>query len=503
MNLRITLLTWLFALLLPSSTLAQPTSIGMFDGHSDVGKVLHAGAAQYDGAKHSYTVTGSGENIWVSPDAFHFVWKKVSGDFALTADVAILSAGGNPHRKAVLMVRQSLDADSAYADIALHGVGLTSLQFRDEKGGPTREVQSSMSSPQRLRLVKRGDYVYMALGKGESLQIAGGSPRIHLEGSYYVGIGVCAHDKDAIEQAEFSRVELADRNASSSATPSMYSVLETIAIASGDRKAVYVTPEHIEAPNWSRDGSAFIFNSNGRINRLPVGSSRPEIVDTGFAIQCNNDHGISPDGKTLVISDNSQEKHSSLIYTLPLSGGTPKRLTENAPSYWHGWSPDGKTLAFVGERNGEFDIYTIPVDGGAETRLTTAKGLDDGPEYTPDGKYIYFNSERTGRMQLWRMAADGSQQEQVTFGEYNDWFPHFSPDGKSMVFISYEKDVTGHPPNKDVMLRMMSLSDGKITVLARLFGGQGTMNVPSWAPDGAKFAFVSFVLIDAEDARAH
>ena len=217
MNLRITQLTWLFALLLPSSTFAQQASIGMFDGHSDVGKVLHAGAAKYDGATHSYTVTGSGENIWVSPDAFHFVWKKVSGDFALTADVAFLSAGGNPHRKAVLMVRQSLDADSVYADIALHGVGLTSLQFRDEKGGPTREVQSSMSSPQRLRLVKRGDYVYMALGEGESLQIAGGSPRIHLEGSYYVGIGVCSHDKDAVEKAIFSNVELAAPNPKDSA----------------------------------------------------------------------------------------------------------------------------------------------------------------------------------------------------------------------------------------------------------------------------------------------
>jgi TolB protein len=504
MKLRCALLTLLFLVVgLPSCTLAQQPAIGIFDGHSDVGKVVHPGGVSYDAAQHAYTVTGSGENIWVSPDAFQFVWKKVSGDFALTADVALLSAGGNPHRKAVLMVRKSLDADSVYADIALHGEGLTSLQFRDEKGGATREVQSSMRSPKRLRLVKRGDYVYMALGEGESLQIAGGSPRIPLEGTYYVGIGVCAHDKDAIEKAEFSRVELKDRTASSSATPAMYSVLETVTIASGDRKAVYVTPEHIEAPNWTRDGSAFLFNSNGRINRLPVGSARPEIVDTGFATQCNNDHGISPDGKTLVISDNSQGKHGSLIYTLPLSGGTPKRITQESPSYWHGWSPDEKTLAFVGERNGEFDIYAISVEGGTETRLTTAKGLDDGPEYTPDGKYIYFNSERTGRMQIWRMAADGSRQEQVTFGDYNDWFPHFSPDGRFMAFLSYEKDVSGHPPNKDVILRVMSMSDGKVAVVARLFGGQGTMNVPSWSPDGTKFAYVSFVFVDPDDARSH
>ena len=149
----------------------------------------------------------------------------------------------------------------------------------------------------------------------------------------------------------------------------------------------------------------------------------------------------------------------SLIYTLPITGGTPKLVTPTGPSYWHGWSPDGKTLAYCAERDGEFDIYTIPADGGEETRLTTAKGLDDGPEYSPDGQYIYFNSDRTGTMQIWRMRADGSEQEQVTADEFNNWFPHPSPDGQWLVFLSYEKDVTGHPENKDVTLRMMTLDD--------------------------------------------
>ena len=171
-----------------------------------------------------------------------------------------------------------------------------------------------------------------------------------------------------------------------------------------------------------------------------------------------------------------------------------------APSYWHGWSPDGKTLAYCAQRNGEFDIYTIPAAGGEETRLTTAKGLDDGPDYSPDGQYIYFNSERTGHMQIWRMHADGSAQKQVTFDDLNNWFPHISPDGKSMVFLSYEKDVTGHPPNKDVQLRIMTLADGQIKVLAKLFGGQGTINVPSWSPDSTKVAFVTYELIPAEEA---
>jgi TolB protein len=261
---------------------------------------------------------------------------------------------------------------------------------------------------------------------------------------------------------------------------------------------VYAIPGHFEAPNWTRDG-AFIFNADGRIQRLPVTGGKPQTIDTGFAIRCNNDHGVSPDGKWLAISDQSQGDHQSIIYILPITGGTPRRVTQKSPSYWHGWSPDGKTLAYPGQRNGEFDIYTISTEGGAETQLTTAKGLDDGPEYSPDGKYIYFNSVRTGMMQIWRMHPDGSAQEQVTSDSLNNWFPHISPDGQWLVFLSYGKEVEGHPENKDVMLRIMPLKDGridgKIEVLAKLFGGQGTINVPSWSLDSKQLAFVSYELI--------
>jgi Tol biopolymer transport system component len=184
-----------------------------------------------------------------------------------------------------------------------------------------------------------------------------------------------------------------------------------------------------------------------------------------------------------------------MIYTLPITGGTPKLITSLGPSYWHGWSPDGKTLVYCGERGGEFDVYSIPAAGGEERRLTTAKGLDDGPEYGSDGRTIYFNSERTGRMQIWRMKPDGSDQEQVTSDENNNWFPHPSPDGRYLVFLSYEKDVSGHPGNKDVTLRMMSLNSKKIDVLGRFFGGQGTINVPCWSPDSRKIAFVTYQLI--------
>ncbi len=494
MRRRLLLLT--ATLLFPlSSAFSQSTAIGIFDNHSDVGAVKNVGSASYDAATKSYTVAGGGENMWATTDAFHFVWKRMSGDVSFAADIKVLGDTGNAHRKGVLIIRQTLDAASPYADAALHADGLTSLQYREVKGGPTREVQSNVKGPARLRIEKDGDYVFMSIAPaGESLRSAGGSFRIKLTEPYYIGLGVCAHDNNALEKAMFSNVEL--RN-----TKTLESTLETMAISSKDRKVVYTANEHFEAPNWSRDGKYLLFNRAGRMVKMPVTGGAIETIDTGFAIRANNDHGISPDGTQLVISDQSQFSdpaktlRQSLIYTLPITGGTPKRITKLAPSYWHGWSPDGKTLTYCANRNGNFDVYTIPVEGGEETRLTMAEGLDDGPEYSPDGKYIYFNSVRSGLMQIWRMKPDGSDQMQVTKDEYNNWFAHPSPDGKWLAFVTFEKDVVGHPANKDVMLRLMPLGGGEIQVLAKLFGGQGTINVPSWSPDSKQLAFVSYRLV--------
>ena len=396
------------------------------------------------------------------------------------------------------MIRQSLDGPSAAVDLAVHGVGLTSLQFRDETGANTHEVESNISAPKTVRIEKRGDRFYAFVsGKGGKLEPAGASTRLALSGDFYVGIGVCSHDKDVVEKAVFSNVRL-EQLPPASGRQVLVSGLETISVASTDRHVEYATAAHFEAPNWSRDGKFLIFNQDGTLHRLGLDGSEPTLIPTDPQVHCNNDHGISADGQFLALSDSTAGDHQSRVYIVPLTGGTPHLITPNAPSYWHGWSPDGKTLAFTGQRGDNFDIYAVPAGGGAETRLTSAPGLDDGPEYSPDGAFIYFNSERTGHMQIWRMKPDGSAQEQVTFDDRNDWFPHLSPDGQSMVFLAYEAGVTGHPPAKDVELRLMSLKDGKMRVLTKLFGGQGTINVPSWSPDGQKLAFVSYEQLPEE-----
>lgn len=501
------LLGWV-ALSGPRLVAQDRPALGQFSEQSEVGTVLHGGSARYDPASQTYRVVGSGENIWANADAFHYVWKKVSGDIFLGADIAIVTADGNEHRKAVLMIRQSLDADSVYADAALHGSGLTSLQFRDARGGETHEIESAVTGPARLRVEKRGDRVYLFVGQkaGDPLMPAGASIKVALRGEFYVGIGVCAHDKDASVTATFSHVEL-KTPPPARGKPVLWSTLETVPVASTDRHVTYGAPGRFEAPNWTPDGGALVFNQNGHLARLAVGGGdhpeaqgQPVAIDTGAQTHCNNDHVIAPDGHWIGLSDESQADGESSVYVAPIGGGTPRRVTTKSPSYLHGWSPDGRTLAFVGERNGNFDIYTIPVEGGTETRLTTAEGLDDGPDYTPDGRYIYFNSVRSGHMQIWRMRADGSGQEQVVRDETNDWFPHVSPDGKRMVFLAYGPEVVGHPPNQDVELRVMTLADGKITTIAKLFGGQGTINVPSWSPDSEKVAFVSYELLPADEA---
>jgi Tol biopolymer transport system component len=468
-----------------------------FEGKSNIGKIKLPGSFEYDAKKNIYKITGSGENIWGKEDAFYFVWNKVEGDLALQMQYKWIGKGHVLHRKGGWMIREGLEADAPYVDAVIHGDGLISMQYRTVKGGETFEVASKINDLNAtIQLEKNGDQFTMyVISKDKKIHPAG-TITLELKGQLYAGIALTSHDSTNVETALFSNVYQKNLGTVAADKRVVESTLEVMDIETGIRTIVRRAKEHFEAPNWSRDGKYFVYNSGGKIYTLPVKGSTPKLMNTAFADKCNNDHGISPDGKDFIISHHGGPDNKSFIYTLPIKGGTPKQITQNGPSYWHGWSPDGKTLAYCAERNGEYDVYIIPVTGGEETRLTTAIGLDDGPDYSPEGQYIYFNSVRTKQMKIWRMKADGSEQTQITpDDEYGDWFAHPSPDNKWLVFVSFDKSVEGHPANKNVVLRMMPVFGKEIKVVAKLFGGQGTINVPSWSPDSKKFAFVSYHLV--------
>lgn len=271
----------------------------------------------------------------------------------------------------------------------------------------------------------------------------------------------------------------------------MRSELATYTLETGSVRIVLQTARHIEAPNWAPDGSSLIINGDGRLYSVNIND--PEMVEiaTGFATVINNDHGISPDGKSMVISD-STETGESRIYTLPFGGGDPVLVQGLAPSYWHGWSPDGQTLAYVAKRGATFQVYTCPLGGGAETQITFNFDHCDGPDYSPDGHWIWFNGEKDGSVQLWRVRPDGTGLERMTKDERVNWFPHPSPDGKHVLYLAYEGGTTGHPADRNVELRLMASSGGKPHVLLSFNGGQGSINVPCWSPDSAEFAFVRY-----------
>lgn len=271
----------------------------------------------------------------------------------------------------------------------------------------------------------------------------------------------------------------------------MRSELAIFSIDTETVRSVLKSDHHIEAPNWSRDGEFLVINGGGLLFRVDLKTPGMVMIDTGFASHCNNDHGISPDGTMLVVSD-SAEPAGSRIYTLPIGGGTPRLVQGASPSYWHGWSPDGETLAYVAKRGSTFQVYTCPVSGGDETQITFDFDHCDGPDYSPDGQWIWFNGEKAGSVQLWRVHPDGSGLQQMTDDERVNWFPHPSPDGKHILYLAYEGGTQGHPADRDVELRLMPSSGGAARVLLSLNGGQGTINVPCWSPDSRAFAFVRY-----------
>lgn len=276
--------------------------------------------------------------------------------------------------------------------------------------------------------------------------------------------------------------------------------LKVYDLATGNITTLATFDHVIEAPFYSKDGKTLYYNCEGLIFEMDLATKATKRVMTGSCIFCNNDHVLSPDGKAMAVSGALHAEDMSHIYLVKLGENVATEIVGKPLSYLHGWSPDGKTLAycagrFYGEEM-EWDIYTSPIEGGEETRLTNAPGLNDGPEYSTDGKTIWFNSARTGLMQAWKMNADGSEQTQMTFDEdMNSWFPHISPDNQKVVYVAYHKgDLApgAHVADKNVEIRMIPAAGGKPVTLVKLFGGQGTINVNSWHPDSTKFAFVSY-----------
>ena len=480
-----------------ATVLAAQAPVGTFTSQADVGK--GKGSATYDAQQQSYVIAGAGQNMWDVRDDFHFVWKRISGNFILSTRARFLGAGAEEHRKIGWTIRPSLDPRSQHVSAALHGNGLMSLQFRRQNGGTTEESKSADSLPDAdavIQLERRdGEYIMSVAEFGDTL-VSTRIADVSLPDTVYVGLFVCSHNDAVTDRAKFSNVRITTPASKDLVAYRDYlgSNLEILDVASGNATIVHDYAGSFQAPNWTHDGKALIYVQEGQLYRFDLATRTPRVINTGFATRNNNDHVLSFDGRMIAISNHvAEDSDASIVFTVPASGGTPKRITAQGPSYLHGWSPDGRWLVYVGQRNGEFDIYKIAATGGDEIRLTTTPGLDDGPEYTPDGAYIYFNSVRSGRMQIWRMRPDGSTPEQITNDSFNNWFPHISPDGKWIVYIAFGQDVApdDHPFYKHVTLRVMPIGGGTARVIAYLYGGQGTINVPSWSPDGRRLAFVS------------
>ena len=510
-------------------------AVGLFEAHGDIGIAPAAGNAVHDAAGKTYTLTGGGNNMWAKVDAFHFAWKKMSGDLSFQADIAFhpnTTGPSDPHRKACLIIRQSLDADSVYIDAATHGDGLTALQFRDSKGGPTREVVSNIIGPVRLRIEKRGDTFTLYVGKaGEDPKYTGASYTLKLQEPFYVGLAVGAHNGNdtstRLETVTFSNVDL--KNSVPAGTPQLYSTLETQAsnpvnanqTQNTDRVVLYTTPGSIEGPLWLPDNRGVVFSRAGRLYRLPMhvpartrnadgtqgpaptlgaaplADGEPVLIDTGKINAVTRVHGLSPDGTQVIFVDRSQgapvngQRPPPNTYMVPLTGGTPRLLTP-ATGAGSSLSPDGKTFVF--DTDTTPDIFTIPVDGSAPAvRLTNNQGKNYGPQFLPDGSSILFCSDRSGSMQIWKMKPDGSEPTQLTKEESNNWFPRLSRNGTYAVFVTYPKSVSGDPANSPVEIRRLNLTTGANDQMGRLTGGPAS--APTFSPTGTQLTFVSYQMI--------
>ena len=492
------------------SLIAQSPMTGLFDINTDIGNPKSAGSAVYDATTQSYTLKGAGYNIWFNRDEFHYLATKIKGDFIVTADFEFPKAGVDPHRKYGWMVRETLQDDATHFTATHHGDGLTVAQWRILRGAYMRDPQDELFFPkkraQTIQLERKGKtYTMRIANPGEPLQSYGSITMENIGDNPYIGLFVGSHNPDVIEEARIWNVRIDKPMPLSynfNGSDSIGSRLEVLDVFTGKRRVVYESRTRFEAPNWMPDGKTLLFNSKGSIWTIPVeGNVEPTQLNTGTVARNNNDHVISFDGKMLGISSSRQGLFGggSTVYVLPLKGGEPKLVTEKTPSYLHGWAANNKEVYYVARRdtakNSPYHIFKADINTGVETQLTKFNfGHVDGPEGSPDGKWLYYNGSQTGTMQLWRMKPDGTMIEQLTFDQNNNWFSHLSPDGKWIAYISFGDDIdpSEHPACKTVSLKLMPVNGGYPRTIAFLYGGQGTINTPSWSPDSKMISFVSY-----------
>jgi len=499
-NTKVIPILYVFFMLMTQNGLSQEIErlkgIGIFDQQSVPGYISGDHLFQYHEESDIYTVSTAASEIHQEGIAPPFLWKAIQGDFILRAEIEF-DENFEEGPSAGWMLRNSISEEESEDDIF---VSVSASGLGEKNESPKKSLNEAGKQIRYvLQLSRTGDLITFKMAHfGEHLETIRqlSNP---LKNELFVGLFV-KNNTGTDAKVMFRNVRIVKPAPESMESYQAYlgSRLEVVDIDSGLRNVLYETEHSIQAPNWTTDGKKLIVNSNGYLYNYHLESGTLSRLNTGFATNNNNDHVISFDGTMLAISHHKEEYGGeSTIYTLPIEGSdNPKQVTQSGlgASYLHGISPDNKTVLFTGNRNGQYDIYAADTETMKETQLTDTPGLDDGSEYSPDGKYIYFNSNRTGTMQIWRMDADGSNKKQLTFDKKtHDWFPHISPDGKWIVFLSYGLDVESgdHPFYKEVTLQIMPAEGGEPRVIAYLYGGQGTINVPSWSPDSQKVSFVS------------
>ena len=487
-----------------------PPSLGIFQGTTDVGRpsALGPGVARYDPRTRSYVVTGGGADMWGTADHFRYIGVERAGAGALEATVRFTgsapdSGQPNAHRKACLVIRQSLDSSAAYADAATHGDRLTSLQWREAPGALTHEVQSAETAPTRLRVEKRGDYVSMYVGAGQApLQPSGGAAKVRLSGGFYVGLGVSSHDTTRLETATFSDVRL-ERLAPVPPTGTVISTIETISLRSRDRRVAAVVKQATPVTGvwWYPDSARMLYfraaweefdRVQADLPGRPASSGRiatPQRVAS--TISTCTSCATADTGRRWTMRDDASRSSPrlELSWIESASAAFVAGDAGTALGLIARWAPDGSALVFASLKDDQ--IYVVRARSREPIRLTT-RGHNADPVFSPDGRYVYFSSDRSGRWQLWRQSVQGAAAEQLTHDDFDDTHPFLAPDGRSVAFLSFESAAVDRRTLRDARLRRLSLADGAVEELAKLLGGHGSLAAYPWSPDGQYLAFVSY-----------